>query len=158
MDSAPGAGTRVRLILPAVESEEADDASVILAPLHGSGARVLYVDDEAGLAAVGKRRLERIGYVVATAANGEEALELLEAAPDDFDVVISDYLMPGINGVELATAIRGIRPDLPVVLLTGFIDELDPGVIESAGVTQLVQKPITFEELAAVVAITLGAG
>lgn len=158
LDSAPGAGTRVRLILPAVESEEADDASVILAPLHGSGARVLYVDDEAGLAAVGKRRLERIGYVVATAANGEEALELLEAAPDDFDVVISDYLMPGINGVELATAIRGIRPDLPVVLLTGFIDELDPGVIESAGVTQLVQKPITFEELAAVVAITLGAG
>lgn len=156
LESTPGAGTRVRLILPAVESEEVEDQSEITAPLRGSGEHVLYVDDEIGLAAVGKRRLERIGYTVAVAGSGEEALERLQAAPDDFDVVISDYLMPGMNGLELAAAARGVRPDMPIVLLTGFIDELDPAVIEGAGVTNLVQKPITFEELAAVVATTLG--
>ncbi len=139
-----------------MESEETEDPARIAEALGGSGERILYVDDEAGLSAVGKRRLERIGYAVATAASGEQALERFGSTPDEFDLVISDYLMPGMNGLQLATALRRIRPDLPIVLLTGYIDELDPAVIEEAGVTNLVRKPITFEELAAVVAKTLG--
>jgi PAS domain S-box-containing protein len=156
LESAPGVGTTIRLILPAVDLEESGDVLEVAEPLRGSGERLLYVDDEIGLSTVGKRRLERIGYSVVVAADGDEALELFQAAPDEFAAVISDYLMPSMSGLELATHLKHIRPELPLVLLTGYIDELAEGTIAEAGIAEVVRKPVTFEELATVVAKVLG--
>jgi PAS domain S-box-containing protein len=159
IESAPGEGTTVRVILPSADLnglEEAVTAAAADLP-DGKGRRILYVDDEPGLAEVGKRRLEELGYRVTLASDGEKALELFREAPGDFDLVVSDYLMPGMNGLELARAITGIRRELPVVMLTGYIDDLPEEDILAAGVTELVGKPATTRELAMALARALDA-
>jgi PAS domain S-box-containing protein len=155
LESAPGAGTTFRVIVPAADLHGAEEPNPATEAPKGSGERVLYVDDEPGLALVGKRRLERLGYRVVLAGDGEEAVERFRAAPDDFDVVVSDYLMPRRNGIELATEITRIRPDLPVVILTGFIDDLPEAVVRAAGVREILRKPATAGELAAVLSRVL---
>ncbi len=152
LESTPGAGTVFRLIFPAVELDELDVDSPSLDVPRGTGQRILYVDDEPSLGALGKRRLEQLGYEVVVAADGEEALSRFIAAPGDFDAVVSDYLMPRMNGLELATELIRVRPDLPVVLVTGFIDNLPDETIHAAGVREILRKPVTGREMAEVLA------
>lgn len=156
LESEVGRGTTVRLTLPAAALELAEDEPVTAPMPRGSGEKILYVDDEPGLAAVGKRRLEALGYKVVVASDGDEALERFRASPDTFAAVISDYLMPGRNGLEVAIAISAIRPDLPFIILTGFIDNLPAETISAAGVAELVRKPATSEDLAGALARVLG--
>ncbi len=148
LESTPGEGTVFRLILPAVELDESEAAPPDVGAPRGAGQRLLYVDDEPSLGSLGKRLLEQLGYEVEVAHDGEEALSRFTASPHNFDAVISDYLMPRMNGLELATALIRVRPDLPVVLVTGFIDNLPEGMIRAAGVREILRKPITARELA----------
>jgi PAS domain S-box-containing protein len=156
LESAPGAGTTVRLIIPAADLAGHDETDAADAPAPtGKGQQILMVDDEPALGAVGKRRVEGLGYRVVLAGNAEEALAIFQADPDRFDAVISDYLMPGMTGLELASAIAGLRPQLPIILLTGFIDDLPDDTIRGAGVSHVLRKPSTLQEIAATLAEVL---
>lgn len=157
LESTPGEGTTVRVILPSVDLNglEGPESAVGAELPQGRGRRILYVDDETGLAEVGRRRLEEVGYRVTLATDGEGALELFRKAPGEFDLVVSDYLMPGMNGLDLARAITGIRPELPVIMLTGYIDHLPETEVLAAGVTELLGKPATTLELVTAIARAL---
>jgi CheY-like chemotaxis protein len=156
IESAPGEGTTVRVILPSVDLNGLEESMAAANDLpRGQGVRILYVDDEPGLGEVGRRRLEELGYQVVLAADGAEALRLFQEEPEGFDLVVSDYLMPGMNGLELARWITGIRPGVPVVMLTGYIDDLPQEEILAAGVTTLLGKPATARELVTAIARAL---
>ena len=93
------------------------------------------------------RRLEALGYRVTADTDAVHALESFRGRADEYDLVISDYLMPRMVGLDFARAVHDIRPDLPIVLLTGYIEELPEETIRAAGVRRLISKPATIEEL-----------
>jgi hypothetical protein len=159
LDSAPGRGTTVTCFFPALQAAVASEQSVEHDAPRGSGERILLVEDEPSLARMSTRRLEALGYRVTSETDAPRALETFRAAPRAFDLVISDYLMPRMVGLDFARAVHNIRPDLPIVLLTGYIEELPPETILAAGVRRLISKPATIEELGrAVHEVLAGAG
>jgi CheY-like chemotaxis protein len=113
------------------------------------------VDDEEILVRTAGRMLERLGYRVTTAANAKLALERVEE-DSDFELVITDLAMPGRSGLELAADLGRVRPGLPVVLVSGFIGGVDPKAITAAGFQAVVQKPLSFDNLAGLVSRVLG--
>lgn len=157
IDSEVGVGTTVRCYFPALPSQ-APEASVpaILAP-RGRGERILYVDDDAALAEIGRRRLTTLGYTVTAESDSARALELVQARWQDFDLVITDYWMPRLTGLDLAAAIRRVTPALPVLMLTGLGHDLPADEVDAAGISRILRKPITTQQLGAVVAETLEA-
>jgi CheY-like chemotaxis protein len=82
--------------------------------------RILFIDDKAPIAKMGSRTLERLGYEVTTRAGSVDALELFRAKPKEFDLIITDMTMPNITGDKLAVKLMKIRPDIPVILFTGY--------------------------------------
>ncbi len=149
LESELGHGTVVRCLFPTIESEEsgAGQIELIDAP-EGRGQLVLLVDDEPSLLEVGRRRLERLGYRVRSAPSPQQALALLDDPDFDPDLLITDFSMPIMSGVELATRVTATRKELPVILLTGFIDDIAETILASAGIHQVLRKPVTISELA----------
>jgi len=148
-------GTEVRCYFPALH---ADVEEVVAAPeekSQGHGERVLFVDDERSLATLGQRRLEMLGYTVSVATGSAEAIAMVRADPHAYDLVITDYTMPGQNGLELAAAITQLRADLPVILATGHIDAFPAAVTEAAGIRRVLLKPVALDDLSRAVAETL---
>lgn len=147
IESAVGSGTTVRVILPTVDEPEVEVAT---APdvLRGRGEHILYVDDEPGLRTVARRGLERLGYRVTAFSGGERAIAAFLANPDGFDAVVTDHLMPSVSGLELARAIFERRPELPIVLFTGYVDHLAEQEIAETGVCEVLSKPTSISILA----------
>jgi CheY-like chemotaxis protein len=113
--------------------------------------RILYLDDDESLVLLTTRLLERQGYRVSGHTDARAALAELAACAGQFDLVISDYNMPVMSGLEVARAMLLIRPDLPVVLTSGYITEELRASAPAAGVRELIYKPSTVEELGDVV-------
>jgi CheY-like chemotaxis protein len=108
---------------------------------------VLYVDDEPALLTIGERRLSAAGYQVTGANDPTRALERFMTNPDRFDLVVTDFSMPRLTGMELAHSIHRVRPDLPVLLLTGFMQEFTPEELAEAGIRRVLTKPVTTQNL-----------
>ncbi|MBL0124379.1 MAG: response regulator [Betaproteobacteria bacterium] len=108
---------------------------------------ILYLDDDESLVFLVKRLLERRGYFVSGFTEQREALAALRADPRAFDLVVTDYNMPGKSGLDVARAVRDIRADLPVVIASGFIDEALQSQAEGAGVHELIFKANAVEDL-----------
>jgi PAS domain S-box-containing protein len=136
-----GRGTTVSVYLPSAPLDEQPTASTAAKPLSTSNLRVLFVDDEPSLAKIGTRTLARLGNDVTTHTSSLAALAELRSRPGDFDVVVTDYTMPHLTGLELAREIQRVRPDLPVILVSGHTDALplDTGV----QFFQVLMKPVT---------------
>ncbi|HEU4646228.1 MAG TPA: response regulator, partial [Burkholderiales bacterium] len=115
------------------------------------GQHILYIDDDEAHLFLIRRTLERWGYRVSAYLEQGEALDALRAGAEQFDLVITDYKMPGISGTELAQAIRSVRRDLPVVMVSGYINEELRAQAAAAGVRELVFKAQELEELRDVV-------
>jgi hypothetical protein len=147
LDSEPGRGTTVSCFFPALVAEALPERPSGEIAASGNGARILLVEDEPTLAKTNARSLEALGYIVTSETDAAHALETVRAHPGDFDLVISDYLMPHMVGLDLARAIHNIRPDLPIALLSGYIQELPEETIRAAGVRRLISKPATMTEL-----------
>ncbi len=113
----------------------------------GGCERILLVDDEVPITKAGKRILERLGYSVTGCNNSLEALEIFRSSPAAFDIVITDQTMPRLTGVELARALLEIRPDIPVVLCTGYSECVDEHTASTAGIRQFLMKPVSRETL-----------
>jgi CheY-like chemotaxis protein len=110
------------------------------------GKHLLFVDDEAPLVYLATRTLEERGYRVSGCGNAADALAAFRRDPNAFDLVITDLAMLGMSGLELAVALKGLRPELPVILASGFIDDELRAQAAAAGVTELICKPGTIEE------------
>lgn len=124
--------------------------------VEGSGQHVLYVDDEPRLARLEERRLTQLGYRVTVVPDGKTALAVFLANPAGFDAVITDFTMPSMNGLELARELTRIRPDLPVILSTGNVDQFPTEVCIEAGIRRVVTKPIRMHEISIALADVLG--
>jgi PAS domain S-box-containing protein len=148
VQSAPGQGTIFSLYFPVLESvTETVEAVVADAPPTGK-ERVLFVDDESSLIELGERILVYLGYQVTTRTSSIEALELFRAKPDDFDLIVTDYTMPNMTGGELAKHILAIRPEMPIVLCTGFSEVFTEDKARALGIQGYVMKPISIHDLA----------
>jgi len=151
IESEPTLGTTVSCLLPlpddGLDTPEAAERSE--AP-RGSGERILYVDDEPALATLGRRRLVALGYRVEATEDPREALAWLEARPQEFDLLITDYSMPGLNGLELAQRARRQASDLPILLLTGYTEAFSEASAERV-VSRIARKPIAAIDLAVAV-------
>ncbi|MEU8662233.1 hybrid sensor histidine kinase/response regulator [Actinoplanes philippinensis] len=146
LESQSGHGTTVHLRLPATDEPVAH----ISAPVTGSagtGHTVLVADDEDGVREAARRILSRAGYTVLTAADGRQALEIARHHPGRIDAVLSDVVMPHYNGPELAAALRGELPAVPVLYMSGYADPLmsEQGLLDPS--VTVVGKPFTAEQL-----------
>ncbi len=154
VESSPGVGTTFRIYFPetnlpleAVTAPAADAAAV-----PGQGKHILYVDDEEAIIFLMTRLLQRQGYRVSGYTDPREALAAVRADPAQFDLAVTDYNMPGMSGLDVAKALKVIRPDLPVLLASGYITEELRALAPAAGVRELVYKPNTVDDLCAAVA------
>ncbi len=147
--STPGRGSRFDIYLPRVDAPAIAEAERAGPLARGNGERVLVVDDEEALLALAAEVLRRVGYEPVTFASGEAALEAFRAAPQDFDAALTDEVMAGLTGTELAQAMRKLRADLPVVLVSGYIGPVMTERAYAAGVTEILKKPVQARELAA---------
>jgi len=160
--SAEGAGTTIQVFFPAAEVLLASVRAQIpqpvrpddgRAPASDAGSkRILYVDDDESIVFLIKRLLERQGYRVRAYTDARAALAAVRARPDMFDLAVTDYNMPGMSGLDVARALREIRSDLPVALVSGYITEALRADAPAAGVNELIYKPNTVDELCAAVA------
>ncbi|MDA8134899.1 MAG: response regulator [Desulfobacteraceae bacterium] len=110
---------------------------------HGLGETILFVDDEVYLAEVGKEMLEDYGYHVEAMTISMDALEAFVQTPDKFDLVITDYTMPGMMGDLLAEKIQKIRPGIPIIMCTGI--PLDPEITKGLRLEKILLKPLDME-------------
>ena len=150
--SRPGRGSTFAIYLPRVESAlpAAEEEKTPLP--RGNGQRIVVIDDEAPLVAVTTEVLSRLGYQPVGFSNGRDALAELEAAPARFDAVITDEVMPGLSGTELAARLRRLRPDLPIVLVSGYIGPMMSARAHAAGVSRILKKPVQSRETASTLA------
>ena len=148
VNSVVGKGTQFSVYLPAAECEiTEEDLTPTLGDPAGRGQRVLCVDDERPALEVAREMLEELGYRVTTATGGSQALELFHAAPEEFDAVVTDKVMPQMGGVELARRIREERPDIPVLLCTGYLEAVPEEALEAAGLCGVLHKPFAADQL-----------
>jgi CheY-like chemotaxis protein len=110
--------------------------------IPGGEERILLVDDDENVLNSLGHFLKHLKYNVVTKKNGAEALKIFKVHSESFDLVITDQVMPGILGIELARLISDIRPDIPIVLCTGFSDKIDRKKIEKTGIREIVSKPV----------------
>jgi PAS domain S-box-containing protein len=157
IESEPGHGTTVEVVFPQIEGRAEAEIQASIALPTGS-ERILVVDDEASLVEMTTRMLERLGYTVVTATSSREALGLVQAQPDRFDLVITDMAMPEMAGDRLARELLSIRPDIPVILCTGHSDRIDAERAAELGIAGYYMKPFDMKTLATEVRNVLGRG
>jgi two-component system, cell cycle sensor histidine kinase and response regulator CckA len=154
VESEPGKGSCFTIYLPAADQASAAAATqagelpgVIVAPARGQNRRILYLDDDESLVFLVTRLLERRGYRISAYTDQRKALDALRTDPAAFDLVVTDYNMPGMSGLDVAREVRAIRADLPVAITSGFIDESLRTQADAAGVCELIFKANAVEEL-----------
>ncbi len=152
----PELGSSFQLYFPAEVSELAEVATAADVAPSGKGERILFVDDEKPLALLGKKMLEELGYVVECTTNVVEALATVRRQPQGFNLVVTDLTMPGMTGADFAQQLRGIRPNLPIILTTGNSASLTTERVRELGICELLHKPHTVHSLSAAVHRALG--
>lgn len=157
VDSTLGKGSQFTICLPTTPR---DGQSELTPPTQRNPAgteRIMFVDDEPSIANLGKQMLERLGYTVTPMTSSVEALERFKAGPRDFDLVITDLTMPLLTGDRLAAELMHIRPDIPVVLCTGYSKETTADFAAEIGIRAFACKPLSKAELAETVRRVLDA-
>ncbi len=152
VESQLGKGTTFHVFFPVTENKE--DALPEIKEQedipHGT-ERILFVDDEELLINMGKDMLTRLGYHITVKKSSLEALEIFKEQPDNFDLVITDQTMPDMTGLELAENMLQIRPNLPIILCTGYSALVDEKVAKSQGIKEFLLKPVRRKIIAQVI-------
>ncbi len=147
VESEVGRGTRVSVFLPASSAPREDAITNAQTPVQGS-ERILFLDDEVPIAFMCSQMLKRLGYTVTTRTNSVEALDLFRSAPYDYDLIITDMSMPQMNGDVLASRLLAIRPDIPIILCTGYSKQFSEKAAREIGIRAYIYKPVTKADLA----------
>jgi PAS domain S-box-containing protein len=150
VESMLGKGSAFHVYLPRVDQPATSQTGQPKIP-RGDSERILFVDDEKMLVDIGKKALDRLGYEVVTRTSPIEALELFRVKPESFDLVISDQTMPNMTGDELARELIHIRPDIPVIICTGYSQTIDQKRAADRGIKGFVMKPMLLNEIAAAI-------
>jgi signal transduction histidine kinase len=146
VDTPEDGGVSFKIHLPVIHTDEPAQTKLD-AVVHGGSERILFVDDEPPLAELSKQLLERFGYQVTIRTSSIEALELFRSQPEDFDLVITDMTMPHMTGDQLALELMSVRPQLPVVICTGYSEKITEDLLERGNIKALILKPIIRNEL-----------
>jgi PAS domain S-box-containing protein len=146
--SDPGKGTVFYVYFPMIEKKPDESKIVSAGTIQKGCERILLVDDQEQIVFMVKQTLERLGYKVAARTSSVDALEAFRAGSDRFDLVITDMTMPNMTGVELATKLLEIRPDIPIILCTGFSDLTDVNKAKAIGIREFLMKPIVKDQIA----------
>jgi PAS domain S-box-containing protein len=154
VQSVLGQGTCFQVYVPVQEAAPLLASSSVVALLSGQ-ERILFIDDEPALVSMGKEFLERLGYDVVAETSGREALALFTSQPAFFDLVITDMTMPGMTGEQLAKELRRIRPEIPIILCSGYSPSLNEEEAKAIGICAFLMKPFVLRELGETVRIVL---
>ncbi|HEY2020647.1 ATP-binding protein [Paraburkholderia sp.] len=146
--SAVGEGTRFDVYLPVIDAVavSVDQRAPVLP--HGDGQTVLLVDDEEALVALGEEVLAELGYEPVGFASSEAAWQAFDANPKRFDAVVTDQTMPNMTGLELASRIRAVRPDIPVILSSGYSSATLERDAKAIGISDVLRKPLRQADIA----------
>lgn len=150
VESELGKGSAFHVFLPRTERRQ----STARRPAGESPSgkeRILFVDDEVELAKVADKMLTHLGYAVSSHTSSTEALERFRDRPDRFDLIITDHTMPNLTGIDLARECLRIRPDIPIIICTGFSERLNEDVAKATGIRQFVMKPLVTDDLARII-------
>jgi PAS domain S-box-containing protein len=147
VESKPREGSTFDVYLPRTEGMTEPEREVGPVDFSGRG-QVLLVDDEEVIVSVEKQMLERFGFEVVATHSSLGALKIFRSRPESFDLVITDLTMPGMTGTELARELLSIRPDLPIILCTGFSEMISCDTVREHGIRGFLLKPIRMIELA----------
>ena len=154
-ESTPGSGTCFQVFFPASEPKISETSQPIPEEPDTDRENILFVDDEKPLTELARSLFPRLGYRVTTFNSSLEALAYVKEAPHRFDLVITDYNMPGMTGLELSRNIQAIRRDLPIILCTGYSEVIDETRVNDYGIKGFIMKPIARNEIAALIRIVL---
>ncbi len=146
--SEPGKGTTVQIYLPEINRRAGDQPSAETRPLPTGEEHILLVDDEQTIVEVGQQTLERLGYRVTGSLSAAEALDRFRRTPAAFDLVITDQTMPNLTGIHLAQELRKVRPEIPIILCSGFSQEVTVESALACGIQRFLLKPLLAREMA----------
>jgi PAS domain S-box-containing protein len=146
VDSEPGEGTTFHIFYPVIEGQEFRKPEVA-ALLPTGNERILFVDDVESITVLGSKILERQGYQVRAIINSADALETFKANPEDFDLVVTDQTMPNMSGKELAVELLKVRPDIPIILCTGYSSKISEERAKEIGIREFCMKPLHRRQL-----------
>ena len=149
-DSRVGEGTEFRILLPVLEGQSLHKSESTDVTPHGK-EHILFIDDEEMLAELGLAILTRLGYHVTIRRNSLDALETFQNQPDAFNLIITDQTMPGMTGVDLARRILQIRPQMPIILCTGYSSLISEDKAKAAGIKGFAYKPLEKKEIGALI-------
>ncbi|HVP18085.1 MAG TPA: PAS domain-containing protein, partial [Spirochaetia bacterium] len=158
VSSRKGKGSTFRVFLPKGEERAPGDAAAKPALLPTGSGSILVVDDEELIASMVEQSLSGLGYRVHAETDPQKAVELFSREPGRFDLVITDQAMPRMTGLTLAKRLLQVRPDIPILLCTGYSATVDEKTAKDAGIKGFLMKPLTREQLAVVVKQTLEGG
>lgn len=141
-----GEGTAFHVFLPVVKEENLADIKP--EDIRGGHEKVLFIDDEVMIAEMGRDMLEPFGYEVTIRSSSLEALETFQNQPTQFDLVITDQTMPGMTGAELSVRLLEIRPDIPIIMCSGYSSVISEEKAMAMGIKKFALKPLTKKDLA----------
>ena len=150
VSSTPGEGTTFDIFFPKIESCEIQEPQSSESNTREREV-ILLVDDEEMMLDVTRQILERLGFDVVAKTSSIDALEAFQEEPDEFDLVITDQVMPNMTGTQLARKLVSIRPDISVILCSGFPENVCPEELKSIGIKEFIAKPISKQEIATII-------
>jgi len=154
--SKPGKETAFHVYLPVIQTRAETNETRVISPVEGGKEQILLVDDEEQIVRMSQQMLKKLGYHVTARTSSIETLEAFRAAPDKFDLVITDMTMPNMTGVQLAKKLFNIRPDIPILICTGFSEKISEHKAKAMGIRGYVMKPVVKSELAKKIREVLG--
>ncbi len=146
--SEPGKGTEVHVYLPILKNQSDDSEPVSLKPVQGGNERILLVDDEKMIIKMEERILTRLGYKITGLTDSVKTLKIFKQNPEKYDLVITDMTMPNMTGTLLANEIKKIRPDIPIIICTGFSDQINKNTSQEFNIDCFIMKPIILNDIA----------
>jgi CheY-like chemotaxis protein len=155
VSSRPGKGSSFHVFLPLITEKDEETKANSSSEIAGGNEHILLVDDEEPIVALVQQMLEHLGYTVTAFTDSQEALKAFTGHPDDFDLVITDMTMPHITGDRLAQKLIDIKPDIPIILCTGFNETITEEKALSMGIQKFVMKPVVKSELASAIRAVL---
>jgi len=155
VSSEPGKGTTFHVLFPSIKDETHPEVE-LLAKIPRGHERILFVDDEKAMVDAIHPMIERLGYKVTSRTSSIEGLEVFRANPDRFDLVITDFTMPNMTGLELAKELLKIQPDMPIILCTGYSEHINEKKAKESGISAFHMKPVVLSEIANTIRKILG--